>query len=87
MAVSSTPAPHDEWRTNNFDLIRLFAALQVLTIHCIGNLHWTGSTSMREYYRNRCLRMLVERPFLARKRYGARLATCPANRLTWRPAT
>jgi peptidoglycan/LPS O-acetylase OafA/YrhL len=80
----------DEWRVNNFDLIRLFAALQVAIVHCAVDLHLRGpivdvvhsvlrlfpgvpiffvvsgflvsrsferSTSLREFYRNRCLRI------------------------------
>jgi peptidoglycan/LPS O-acetylase OafA/YrhL len=88
--ATGSDSPHDEWRLNNFDLIRLLAALQVVTIHSIVSLHWTGllvgivnssldrfpgvpifflisgclvsksyerSSSLREYYRNRCLRI------------------------------
>jgi peptidoglycan/LPS O-acetylase OafA/YrhL len=78
------------WRVNNFDLVRLLAALQVAILHMIGYLKLTGPTvgivgfglqlfpgvpvfflisgvlisrsfeqsaSVREYYRNRCLRI------------------------------
>jgi peptidoglycan/LPS O-acetylase OafA/YrhL len=79
-----------DWRVNNFDLIRLLAALQVAIVHAIVNLKLTGSfvhilhsglelfpgvpiffvisgllisrsyeqsDSIRNYYRNRCLRI------------------------------
>jgi len=78
------------WRVNNFDLVRLLAALQVAILHMIGYLQLSGATvgivafglqlfpgvpvfflisgvlisrsfeqsaSVREYYRNRCLRI------------------------------
>jgi peptidoglycan/LPS O-acetylase OafA/YrhL len=78
------------WRVNNFDLVRLLAALQVAIVHMIGSLQLSGPTvgivgfglqlfpgvpvfflisgvlisrsfeqsaSVREYYRNRCLRI------------------------------
>ena len=80
----------DDWRVNNFDLIRLFAALQVALVHTRANLQPPGlgvaildaglrmfpgvpifflisgflisksferSGSIRDYYRNRCLRI------------------------------
>ncbi len=80
----------DDWRVNNFDLIRLFAALEVAVVHSITYLNLTGpfvgllnsglrlfpgvpiffvisgflvsrsyerSTSLLEFYRNRCLRI------------------------------
>jgi len=79
-----------DWRVNNFDLLRLFAALQVAVVHSIGFLKPTGyfarlleagldrfpgvpiffvisgvlisksyerSDSLRDYIRNRCLRI------------------------------
>jgi peptidoglycan/LPS O-acetylase OafA/YrhL len=79
-----------DWRVNNFDLLRLLAALQVAVVHSIGNLRPTGyfagllaacldrfpgvpiffvisgvlisksyehSDSLRDYLRNRCLRI------------------------------
>jgi peptidoglycan/LPS O-acetylase OafA/YrhL len=88
------PAPpsslHDDYRVNNFDLIRLFAALQVAVVHIVSNFKPPGvpiaivdaalrlfpgvpifflisgllisrsyerSGSLRDYYRNRCLRI------------------------------
>lgn len=83
----SSPA---DWRVNNFDLIRLLAALQVAVVHAIADLRPTGflvqplrsglslfpgvpiffvisgllisksyeqSDSIRNYFRNRCLRI------------------------------
>lgn len=80
----------DDWRVNNFDLIRLFAALEVAVVHTITFLKLSGpfvgvlnsglrlfpgvpiffvisgflvsrsyerSTSLLEFYRNRCLRI------------------------------
>jgi peptidoglycan/LPS O-acetylase OafA/YrhL len=80
----------NDWRVNNFDLLRLFAALQVAVVHSIGILKPTGSfapllgsgldrfpgvpiffvisgvlisksyersDSLRDYLRNRCLRI------------------------------
>jgi peptidoglycan/LPS O-acetylase OafA/YrhL len=79
-----------DWRVNNFDLVRLFAALQVAVVHALMHLKPTGSfvhiaraglelfpgvpiffvisgllisksyeqsDSIRDYYRNRCLRI------------------------------
>lgn len=87
MSASAQPV---EWRVNNFDLIRLLAALQVAIVHMIGYLKpadpivaivglglglFPGvpvfllisgflisrsleqSTSLKTYYRNRCLRI------------------------------
>ena len=87
---SAQPSLHDDYRTNNFDLIRLFAALQVASVHVLGNFKPPGlavaildaglrlfpgvpiffvisgvlvsrsyerSGSVRDYYRNRCLRI------------------------------
>lgn len=84
------PAAHDDYRANNFDLIRLFAALQVASVHIIATFKPAGlavaivdaglrlfpgvpifflisgllisrsyehSGSVRDYYRNRCLRI------------------------------
>lgn len=86
--VSETPA--NDWRVNNFDLLRLLAALQVAVVHGIATLKLTGhfagllrtgldrfpgvpiffvisgvlisksyehSASLRDYLRNRCLRI------------------------------
>src|SRR5712664_2326769 len=80
----------NDWRVNNFDLLRLLAALQVAVVHSIGTLKPTGyfarllgagldrfpgvpiffvisgvlisksyehSDSLRDYLRNRCLRI------------------------------
>jgi peptidoglycan/LPS O-acetylase OafA/YrhL len=82
--------PRSDWRVNNFDLLRLLAALQVAVVHSIGFLKPTGyfarllvagldrfpgvpiffvisgvlisksyehSDSLRDYLRNRCLRI------------------------------
>jgi peptidoglycan/LPS O-acetylase OafA/YrhL len=82
--------PANDWRVNNFDLLRLLAALQVALVHSIGILKPTGyfarllgagldrfpgvpiffvisgvlisksyerSDSLRDYLRNRCLRI------------------------------
>lgn len=91
LATTQPPAPAaDDWRVNNFDLIRLFAAVQVATVHTIVNLNPGGlavaildaglrmfpgvpifflisgllisrsyerSARLRDYYRNRCLRI------------------------------
>ena len=79
-----------DWRVNNFDLVRLLAALQVAVVHALMHLKPTGSfvhiaraglelfpgvpiffvisgllisksyeqsDSIRDYYRNRCLRI------------------------------
>jgi peptidoglycan/LPS O-acetylase OafA/YrhL len=84
------PSLDDDYRTNNFDLIRLFAALQVACVHIVSNFKPPGlavamldaglrlfpgvpmfflisgvlvsrsyerSGSIRDYYRNRCLRI------------------------------
>ena len=83
-------APANDWRVNNFDLLRLLAALQVAVVHSLGLLEPTGyfarllvgslgrfpgvpiffvisgvlisksyehSDSLRDYLRNRCLRI------------------------------
>lgn len=88
--VPSAPKPIESWRVNNFDLIRLLAALQVAIVHAITHLHPPGllvnlvnfslrlfpgvpiffvvsgflisksfenSNSLRDYCRNRCLRI------------------------------
>jgi peptidoglycan/LPS O-acetylase OafA/YrhL len=88
--VTSPKSSPGEWRVNNFDLIRLFAALQVAIVHMISHLQPTGpvvaivgfglglfpgvpifflisgflisksleqSASLKQYCRNRCLRI------------------------------
>jgi peptidoglycan/LPS O-acetylase OafA/YrhL len=87
---SASSSAADDWRRNNFDLIRLFAALQVVIVHTMSTFKLHGinadffnlglrmfpgvpiffvisgflisksyerSGSMRDYYRNRCLRI------------------------------
>jgi len=87
---AGSAAAAEDWRINNFDLIRLFAALQVATVHTMAALKLYGvnatffnlgvrmfpgvpvffvisgflisksyerSNSIRDYYRNRCLRI------------------------------
>jgi peptidoglycan/LPS O-acetylase OafA/YrhL len=89
MSIESTAAA-DDWRINNFDLIRLLAALQVAIVHTMSAFKMYGihetffnlgvrmfpgvpiffvisgylisksyerSNSLRDYYRNRCLRI------------------------------
>jgi peptidoglycan/LPS O-acetylase OafA/YrhL len=89
-SVTSPESRLVEWRVNNFDLIRLLAALQVAIVHMINCLKPSGpnveifafgfqlfpgvpvfflisgflisksleqSASLKEYYRNRCLRI------------------------------
>jgi len=88
--TSLSEGPANDWRVNNFDLLRLLAALQVAVVHSIGILKPTGhfarllgagldrfpgvpiffvisgvlisksyerSDSLRDYLRNRCLRI------------------------------
>jgi peptidoglycan/LPS O-acetylase OafA/YrhL len=88
--IGLSEGPASDWRVNNFDLLRLLAALQVAVVHCIGILKPTGyfarllgpgldrfpgvpiffvisgvlisksyehSDSLRDYLRNRCLRI------------------------------
>lgn len=88
--VGSPETLANDWRVNNFDLLRLLAALQVAVVHSIGFMKPTGyfatlleagldrfpgvpiffvisgvlisksyerSDSLREYIRNRCLRI------------------------------
>jgi peptidoglycan/LPS O-acetylase OafA/YrhL len=87
--IRTGPSLH-EWRVNNFDLVRLFAALQVAIVHALASFTPTGlvanalryglsffpgvpiffvvsgvlisksyeqSESLRDYFRNRCLRI------------------------------
>jgi peptidoglycan/LPS O-acetylase OafA/YrhL len=87
---TQTALAADDWRINNFDLIRLLAALQVAVVHTMIAFKFYGinatvfnlgvrmfpgvpiffvisgflisksyerSTSLRDYYRNRCLRI------------------------------
>jgi peptidoglycan/LPS O-acetylase OafA/YrhL len=87
--IRNGPSQH-EWRVNNFDLVRLFAALQVAIAHALASFTPTGfvvnvlryglsffpgvpiffvvsgvlvsksheqSESLRDYFRNRCLRI------------------------------
>src|SRR5262249_36083916 len=90
-SLAIAEAPGEEFRVNNFDLIRLFAALQVASVHVITHFQLIGpaavnilsaglrlfpgvpiffvisgflisrsyerSASVRDYYRNRCLRI------------------------------
>jgi len=89
-SIGSSEGPANDWRVNNFDLLRLLAALQVAIIHSIAILKPTGhfarlleagldrfpgvpiffvisgvlisksyerSDSLRDYLRNRCLRI------------------------------
>jgi peptidoglycan/LPS O-acetylase OafA/YrhL len=86
----AAPKPYRDWRINNFDLIRLLAALQVAITHAISTMHVPGffarnvafglsffpgvpiffvvsgflisksyerSDLLRNYFRNRCLRI------------------------------
>ena len=88
--IGLSEGPANDWRVNNFDLLRLLAALQVAIVHSIANLKPTGyfarlleagldrfpgvpiffvisgvlisksyerSDSLRDYLRNRCLRI------------------------------
>jgi len=88
--IGSSEGLASDWRVNNFDLLRLLAALQVAVVHSIGILKPTGyfarllgagldrfpgvpiffvisgilisksyehSDSLRDYFRNRCLRI------------------------------
>jgi peptidoglycan/LPS O-acetylase OafA/YrhL len=88
--IGLSEGPARDWRVNNFDLLRLLAALQVAEVHSIGFLKPTGylarllaagldrlpgvpiffvisgvlisksyehSDSLRDYLRNRCLRI------------------------------
>jgi peptidoglycan/LPS O-acetylase OafA/YrhL len=88
--IGLSERPAGDWRVNNFDLLRLLAALQVAVVHSIGILKPTGyfarllgagldrfpgvpiffvisgvlisksyehSDSLRDYLRNRCLRI------------------------------
>jgi len=88
--IGLSEEPASDWRVNNFDLLRLLAALQVAVVHSIGFLKPTGyfarlldagldrfpgvpiffvisgvlisksyerSDSLRDYIRNRCLRI------------------------------
>ena len=88
--IGLSEGPASDWRVNNFDLLRLLAALQVAVMHSIGILTPTGyfarlleaglyrfpgvpiffvisgvlisksyerSDSLRDYLRNRCLRI------------------------------
>ena len=88
--IGLSEGPANDWRVNNFDLLRLLAALQVAVVHSIGFLKPTGyfarlleasldrfpgvpiffvisgvlisksyerSDSLRDYLRNRCLRI------------------------------
>jgi len=88
--VGSSGTQANDWRVNNFDLLRLLAALQVAVTHSIGFMKPTGdftrlleeginrfpgvpiffvisgvlisksyerSDSLRDYFRNRCLRI------------------------------
>jgi peptidoglycan/LPS O-acetylase OafA/YrhL len=88
--IGPSERPASDWRVNNFDLLRLLAALQVAVVHSIGILKPTGyfarllgagldrfpgvpiffvisgvlisksyehSDSLRDYLRNRCLRI------------------------------
>lgn len=89
MDIRNGLSPH-EWRVNNFDLVRLFAALQVAVVHALASFTPSGlvvnvlryglsffpgvpiffvvsgvlvsksyeqSESLRDYFRNRCLRI------------------------------
>jgi peptidoglycan/LPS O-acetylase OafA/YrhL len=89
-APAQRPSVNDDYRTNNFDLIRLFAALQVACVHILSHFKPPGLAvaivdaalrlfpgvpifflisgllisrsyercgSVRDYYRNRCLRI------------------------------
>ena len=40
--ISSSEGLASDWRVNNFDLLRLLAALQVAVVHSIGSLKPTG---------------------------------------------
>jgi peptidoglycan/LPS O-acetylase OafA/YrhL len=88
--IGLSAGPASDWRVNNFDLLRLLAALQVAVVHVIGAVKPTGhaarllaagldrfpgvpiffvisgilisksyerSDSLRDYLRNRCLRI------------------------------
>jgi len=89
-SVGSSGTQANDWRVNNFDLLRLLAALQVAVAHSVGFMKPTGdftrlleeginrfpgvpiffvisgvlisksyerSDSLRDYFRNRCLRI------------------------------